>query len=89
VRHPIKSDYPVATTVHDVELDVSSASPDIPTRTTTSVPWNGRATTMSARSKRELRQMLSAGGGLVLSNIQVNEHGHYFVYNTIAGPPPL
>ena len=89
VSNPVKSDYPEVTLEHNdlVSVGVLAADPNIPTKATRTVPFNHLATIMSARSKRELRQMIENAGASILTTIQVNDQGKYFVYVDIGVSP--
>lgn len=88
--NPLKTDTPENTMVLGTTVaDLSAHDPNEPTRVARSEPWKSTAKIISARSKRELRQLIQAqqagAGDSVISNIQVNDQGLYFVYTNTGG----
>jgi len=78
-----KGDYPEALLRNNVVV-VDTQIPDAPHviegKAVIQTPWKYTATVVSARSKRELRQILALNSLVPISNIQVRDDGRYFVY---------
>lgn len=81
VSRPQKSDTPEAVlqTANTV-ADLSAVTPDAVTKESRTGQWRHASTIISARSKRELRQLVKNASATVISNIQINDQGKYFVY---------
>ena len=90
VSHPQKSDtQETSLETEALVVDLTSHDPNEPVRVARSAPWGKADTIVSARSKRELRQLIQSqalgAGHQVISNIQINDQGLYFVYTNAGG----